>query len=215
MLDKPPARARRMRISVRLTTPTRRPEMRAPGRAEAEMDGPDGEIIGALCEVSTTLCENESGAGGAEVAYGAPAGCWPLPLEMADEWLDVGTRVAVWRDGVGGPEETGETGSVIHIRWDLVATSLATVWARVERGVTWNTGKESFPSYMPRVERMTVMKWIQVFRRRGRDEDFVKSLTSTFEMLPTTLWLWSTTAKEETPSFRRRVRASASGRSPL
>lgn len=61
------------------------------------------------------------------MAYGALAACWLLPLDMADEWLEVGTSVAVWREGVGGPEETGETGSVIHMRWDLVATSLATV----------------------------------------------------------------------------------------
>jgi hypothetical protein len=68
-----------------------------------------------------------------------------------------------------------------------VATSFATVWARVESGVTWKTGKESLPSYMPRVERMTVIKWMQVFRRSGREEDLVRSLTSTLEMLPMTL----------------------------
>ena len=104
-----------------------------------------------------------------------------------EEWLDVGTSVAECSDGVGGPDEEGDTGSVIHMRWDLVATSFATVCARVESGVTWNTGKESFPSNIPRVDRMTVMKWMQVLCRRGRDEDLVKSLTSTLEMLPITL----------------------------
>jgi hypothetical protein len=59
------------------------------------------------------------------------------------------------------------------------------------------------------------MKWMQVFRRRGREEDLVRSLTSTLEMLPITLWLWSMTGREETPSLRRRVRASKRGRSPL
>ena len=46
---------------------------------------------------------------------------------MAEEWLEVGTKVALCNDGVGGPDETGETGSVIHIRCDFVATNLATV----------------------------------------------------------------------------------------
>ena len=61
------------------------------------------------------------------------------------------------------------------------------MWARVESGVTWKTGNESLPSYMPRVESMTVIKWMQVFLRSGREEDFVSSLTSTELMLPMTL----------------------------
>jgi hypothetical protein len=45
--------------------------------------------------------------------------------------------VAECREGVGGPEEDGEEeGSVIHMRWDFVATSFATVCASVENGVT-------------------------------------------------------------------------------
>jgi hypothetical protein len=51
-------------------------------------------------------------------------------------WLDVGAMVAVCKEGVGGPDEDGETGSVIHIRCDFVATNLATVCARVDSGVT-------------------------------------------------------------------------------
>lgn len=43
-------------------------------------------------------------------------------------------------------------------RCDRVATIFATVWARVEPGFTWNTGKESLPSINPRVDRMTEMK---------------------------------------------------------
>jgi hypothetical protein len=81
--------------------------------------------------------------------------------------------------------------------------------------VTWKTGKESLPSNIPLVERMTLMKWMQVLRSRGREEDFVNSFTSTVEMLPITLRLWSTTGSEETPSLRRSVRASERGRSPL
>lgn len=132
--------------------------------------------------------------------------------ELCDE---VGTRVAGWAKGVGGPEDEGETGSVTHIRWLLVATSFATVWARVLSGVTWKTGNESLPSCMPRVERMTLMKWMQVLRRRGSEDDFVRSLTSTVDMFPMTLLPLSIMAREDTPSSIRRVRASIKGLSPL
>lgn len=60
-------------------------------------------------------------------------------------------------------------------RWEDVATSLAIVWAKVENGLTWKTGKESLPSFMPRVDRMTDIKWMQVLSRSGREDDFVKS----------------------------------------
>lgn len=60
-------------------------------------------------------------------------------------------------------------------RWARVATSLATVWARVEYGLTWKTGKESLPSFIPRFERMTEMKWMQVFSRSGAELDLVRS----------------------------------------
>lgn len=59
--------------------------------------------------------------------------------------------------------------------WAFVATNFATVCARVELGLTWNTGKESWPSFMPRVERMTVMKCMQVFSKSGAEDDFVRS----------------------------------------
>lgn len=177
-------------MSVSETTPTRRPEIRAPGSADAEIEGPVGAMKGGLGEESTTEPgEVENGSEeGVAVAMGGVR-MWPAlaPCEKLDEWLDVGTSVAECSEGVGGPDEEGETGSVIHIRCDFVATSFATVWARVESGVTWKTGKESFPSNMPRVDRMTVMKWMQVFRRSGRDDDFVSSLTSTLDILPITL----------------------------
>lgn len=38
--------------------------------------------------------------------------------------------------GVAGTEEAGEADSTIHMRWERVATSLATVWANVEDGLT-------------------------------------------------------------------------------
>lgn len=87
-----------------------------------------------------------------------------------------GTRIdAVLKLGVGGPLLAGDGVSTTHIRCERVATSLATVCARVEKGLTWKTGKESLPSLTPRSERMTDMKWMQELRRRGREVDFVRS----------------------------------------
>ena len=82
-------------------------------------------------------------------------------------------------------------------------------------GVTWNTGNESLPSYMPRVLRITLMKWMHVFRSSGNEDELVRSLTSATEILPTTLEELSSTARDETPSFSNKVRASARGLSPL
>jgi hypothetical protein len=39
----------------------------------------------------------------------------------------------------------------------------------------WKTGKESWPSATPREERITLMKWMQVFCNRGAEEAFVRS----------------------------------------
>ena len=89
-----------------------------------------------------------------------------------------------------------------------MATTLATVWARVEPGFTWKTGKESLPSIKPRVDKITEMKLVQGLCKSGSDEDRVRSyygetsllflyvltesmclhtLTSVVEMFPTTL----------------------------
>ena len=53
--------------------------------------------------------------------------CCPEPAEMEELWDEVGTIVAEWREGVGGPDEKGDAGSVTHIRWLFVATSFAMV----------------------------------------------------------------------------------------
>lgn len=140
---------------------------------------------------------------------------WPMPLDIEELCELVGTSVAGCIDGVGGPLEDGDTGSVIHILWLFVATSFATVWASVLIGVTWKTGNESLPSYIPRVLNMTEMKCMHVFRRRGRLDDFVRSLTSTVEILPTTLCPLSRTGNELTPSLSKSVNASVNGWSPL
>ena len=39
-------------------------------------------------------------------------------------------------NGVAGPDGEGDADSTTHMRWDLVATSFATVWASVEYGLT-------------------------------------------------------------------------------
>jgi len=97
---RPDWRAKRFRISVRDTTPVNRPEIRAPGRAEAETG-------------NAPLIEGDAGfdpGGGTRTA-----------------WVIEGVA-----NGVAGADGEGEADSTTHIRWLLVATSLATVWARVE-----------------------------------------------------------------------------------
>jgi len=59
--------------------------------------------------------------------------------------------------------------------WAAVATSLATVCASVDWGLIWKTGNESWPSSMPRVERITVTKWMQVLSSKGAELDLVRS----------------------------------------
>lgn len=63
-----------------------------------------------------------------------------LPEELGDigeggtrtEGMDIGAGVAA---GVGGPEVAGEGVSTTHMRCERVATSFATVWARVDQGL--------------------------------------------------------------------------------
>jgi len=81
---------------------------------------------------------------------------------------------------IGGELYGGSQGSQSHggrttYLWAVVATSFATVCASVEYGLIWKTGNESWPSSIPRVERITVMKWIQVLSNRGAELDLVRS----------------------------------------
>jgi hypothetical protein len=72
----PPTRAKRIRMSVSETTPTSRPEMRAPGSEEAEMEGPVGTTKGGFGDESTTApgeVENGSDAGVDDARGGVPA----------------------------------------------------------------------------------------------------------------------------------------------
>jgi len=139
-------------MSVRLMTPLRWPERLAPVMAVAEMAG---VMVPARC--------GEGPDAGAGIAAGRGV--------MGDGR----TRFAGVEAGVGGPEDAGEGVSTIHMRWERVATSFATVWARVEYGFMWKTGKESLPSFTPRSERITPMKWMHDERRSGRDVDLVRS----------------------------------------
>lgn len=54
-----------------------------------------------------------------------------------------GTITAEALRGVEGIDGDGDADSTTHIRCDLVATSFATVWARVEYWVTWKTATVS------------------------------------------------------------------------
>lgn len=103
--------------------------MLAPGNALAEIEGPQGAMKGRAAFVEWFPCW----LGGGEGATRFDSAAGEERETLCDE---VGAKIAEWVDGVGGPEEDGEAGSVIHNRWLLVATSLATVWANVLPGVT-------------------------------------------------------------------------------
>lgn len=68
---------------------------------------------------------------------------------------------------------------------------------------------------MPRSERITVMKCIQVDCNKGMEAAEVSRRVSAVEMLPTTLEALSTTAIEVRPSWDIRTRASAREASAL
>lgn len=91
--------------------------MRAPGRADADT------AVG-----NTALIEGD-------------VGIEPNPLVGGNEGRDGGDArmelvTAGVASGVAGAEGEGDADSTTHIRCDLVATSFATVWARVEYGLT-------------------------------------------------------------------------------
>lgn len=151
---RPLALANKFSTSVRLMTPLNLPLRLAPVIAEAEMAG--AAALSCRFGVVVVAFVNDAELGKGVIGEG-------------------GTRMAGVAAGVGGPEEAGDGVSTTHIRWERVATSLATVCASVENGVMWKTGKESLPSFMPRSERITLMKWMQDERRRGREVDFVRS----------------------------------------
>lgn len=104
---RPDWRAKRFKISVNEMTPVRRPEIRAPGRAAADT---------------------------------AEAGKPPLILGETGMEPGVGGFPAYVIEGVergvAGFDGDGDADSTTHIRWERVATSLATVCANVEYGLT-------------------------------------------------------------------------------
>lgn len=144
-------------MSVRLITPLSLPDRLAPGMADAEIAGATAPVP-ARCVGTTEL-----------TAVG------PDTIVGRGVIGEGGTRTDGVSAGVEGPEDAGDGASTTHIRCERVATNLATVWASVLNGLTWNTGKESFPSFTPRSDKMTDIKWMQEERRRGSDVDFVRS----------------------------------------
>jgi hypothetical protein len=149
---RPLALANRFSTSVRLITPLNLPDNETPAIADAEIAG-----AGVLsCLIGMVVVADMLAEGSGVIGEG-------------------GTRMAGVAAGVGGPDDAGDGVSTTHIRWERVATSFATVCASVENGVMWKTGKESLPSFMPRSDRITLMKWMHEERRRGREVDFVRS----------------------------------------
>lgn len=102
-------------MSVNEITPVRRPEIRAPGSAAADTAGND---VARLGDAGVDTAGEDRTA------------------------LDIEELVI---EGVarGVADGDGDAASTTHIRWDRVATSLATVCARVEKGVTWKTARLS------------------------------------------------------------------------
>lgn len=122
----PVDRANRLRMSVRDTTPVSRPDRWAPGNAAAGTDGKlwpgngdDGGPEAAPGAETKTVDEARG-----EISVGVIDGVAP-PLVFECDWLGV-------RSGVAGALGEGDANSTSHMRWLWVATSLATVWARVE-----------------------------------------------------------------------------------
>lgn len=153
----PLARAKTFKISVRLITPLSLPDKLAPEIALAEIAGATApEAARCVGVVVFTGAGPDKDTGSGVIGDG-------------------GMRRVGWIAGVEGPEDAGDGVSTTHIRCDRVATSLATVCASVLKGLTWKTGNESLPSFTPRSERMTDMKWMQEERRRGREVDFVSN----------------------------------------
>jgi hypothetical protein len=83
---RPECRANKFRTSVSDTTPDKRPDIRAPGRADADTDGQGGDTL-LSGELETFCCV----CGG--------------------ERLEGGTRTAEASEGVGGADGDGELGS--------------------------------------------------------------------------------------------------------
>jgi hypothetical protein len=162
-------------------TPLSLPDRLAPGMLEMA----DAEIAGATAPAPRCVGAVEfTGVGPAIPGRGVIG--------------DGGTVTEGVRAGVEGPDEAGDGASTIHMRCERVATSFAIVCASVLKGFTWKTGKESCPSFTPRSDRITLMKWMHDERSSGRDVDLVKSCQN-----------WSARAlKYRTGSLleRRRVR---------
>jgi hypothetical protein len=117
--------ANRFSMSVMDTTPVRRPESRAPGMppgTPAKFWPGSGD-----CGVEELLNGGMMTVGGGEVV---PP---PVPPEVGGGAAAVvAAGLLGCSRGVAGALGDGEADSTTHMRWDLVATSLATVCPSVE-----------------------------------------------------------------------------------
>ncbi len=105
--------ANKFRMSVMDTTPVRQPDRRAPGRP-----------LGRTAVEKVWFGSGDGGAG-ALAAGGGMITVLGGGLLRPAGWLACSS-------GVAGALGEGEADSTTHMRWDFVATSLATVWPRVE-----------------------------------------------------------------------------------
>lgn len=122
---KPLDRANKFRISVNEMTPVSFPDRWAPAMAAAGT---------AFEGVGKTGVDKGSGLGGAEAwLFCAPPVVAPAVMTVADMDGDTLPAAGVGpNSGVSGALGLGDALSTTHMRWERVATSLATVWASVE-----------------------------------------------------------------------------------
>lgn len=126
--ERPLALANKFKISVNDTTPDNLPLMLAPGIWAAPM------LMAGLVLVY--------GGPGVMLSVPPPAltGVVMGVLCSRPELCIAEDGMTCFIPGEGGTLVDGDGASTTHIRCDRVAHSLATVCARVEKGVMWNTG---------------------------------------------------------------------------
>lgn len=93
------------------TTPVRRPDMPAPGRADAETEGEGERENGVVCEGLGRCAFGMVGPAEGDLGI---VGAGPVGF-VCVEMPGGGTRTAGWAEGVGGEEPEGDGASTIHM----------------------------------------------------------------------------------------------------